>query len=101
MQRAFLARALAQEAHLILLDEALSGVDQPRAEALLDLFGDLARSGTSFLVATHDLSLARRRFNRCLAINHRLVADGSPDKALDPENIEATFGAPTTSNRAA
>jgi len=101
MQRAFLARALAQEAHLILLDEALSGIDQPRAEALLDLFGDLARSGTSFLVATHDLSLARRRFNRCLAINHRLVADGSPEQALDPENIEATFGAPTTSTRAA
>jgi len=101
MQRAFLARALAQEAHLILLDEALSGVDQPRTEALLDLFGDLAHSGTSLLVATHDLSLARRRFSRCLAINRHLVADGPPEQALGPATIEATFGNPTTSNHAA
>jgi len=101
MQRAFLARALAQEAELILLDEALSGVDQPRTEALLDLFADLTRSGASLLVATHDLSLARRRFGRCLAINHRLVADGPPERVLDPDTIEATFGHPRTSSHAA
>jgi ABC-type Mn2+/Zn2+ transport system ATPase subunit len=101
MQRALLARALAQEAHLILLDEALSGIDQPRTEALLDLFADLAASGTSLLIATHDLSLARRRFSRCLAINHRLIADGAPDHVLDPPTVEATFGPPTTSSSAA
>jgi manganese/iron transport system ATP-binding protein len=101
MQRAFLARALAQEAHLILLDEALSGVDQPRTEALLDLFADLVASGTSLLVATHDLSLARRRFSRCLAVNHRLVADGPPGLALDPDHIEATFGSAPRSSSAA
>jgi ABC-type Mn2+/Zn2+ transport system ATPase subunit len=101
MQRAFLARALAQEAHLILLDEALSGIDQPRTEALLDLFADLAGSGTSLLIATHDLSLARRRFSRCLAINHRLIADGAPSRALDDEHLEATFGTPMTSSNAA
>ena len=93
-QRAFLARALAQEAHLILLDEALSGVDQPRTEGLLDLFTELARSGTSLLIATHDLSLARRRFGRCLAINRSLIGDGAPHTALDTDRIEATFGTP-------
>jgi ABC-type Mn2+/Zn2+ transport system ATPase subunit len=93
-QRAFLARALAQEAHLILLDEALSGVDQPRTEALLDLFADLTASDVSLLVATHDLSLARRRFGRCLAINVELIADGPSGIALGPEAIEATFGTP-------
>jgi ABC-type Mn2+/Zn2+ transport system ATPase subunit len=97
-QRAFLARALAQEAHLILLDEALSGVDQPRTEALLDLFADLAQSGTSLLIATHDLSLARRRFPRCLAINGGLVADGHPRSALDDSRVEATFGSPLSSS---
>ena len=101
VQRAFLARALAQEAHLILLDEALSGIDQPRTEALLDLFADLAGSGTSLLIATHDLSLARRRFNRCLAINHQLVADGAPEHTLDARTIESTFGTPTASSSAA
>lgn len=98
-QRAFLARALAQEAHLILLDEALSGVDQPRTEGLLDLFADLAGSGTSLLIATHDLSLARRRFTRCLAINRGLIGDGPPETALDAARIEATFGSPVGSVR--
>lgn len=101
LQRAFIARALAQEAHLVLLDEALSGIDQPRTEALLDLFADLAGSGTSLLIATHDLSLARRRFGRCLAINHRLVADGAPDHVLDAATIEAAFGTATTVSDAA
>lgn len=98
-QRAFLARALAQEAHLILLDEALSGVDQPRTEGLLDLFADLADSGTSLLIATHDLSLARRRFTRCLAINRGLIGDGTPETALDAAKIETTFGTPVGSLR--
>lgn len=101
LQRAFLARALAQEAHLILLDEALSGVDEPHTEALLDLFADLAASGTSLLVATHDLSLVRRRFSRCLAVNRRLVGDGPPGQALGPDRIEATFGMPPRSSSAA
>ena len=90
-QRVFLARALAQEAHLILLDEALSGVDQPRTEAMLDLFEDLTSSGTALMVATHDLSLARRRFSRCLAVHRFLVADGPPETALNPAGVEATF----------
>lgn len=91
-QRALLARALAQEAELVLLDEALSGVDQPRTESLLDLFGRLRDGGTTLLVATHDLALARRRFDRCLAVNGRLVADGPPAAVLGGAVLEATFG---------
>ncbi|MGF1667498.1 MAG: metal ABC transporter ATP-binding protein [Acidimicrobiia bacterium] len=91
-QRAFLARALAQEAHLVMLDEALSGVDQPSTESLLDLFGELARLGTALLVATHDLGLARRRFDRCLALNGTLVADGVPEHVLDDRRVERIFG---------
>lgn len=91
-QRAFLARALAQEAHVLLLDECLSGVDQPRTEQLLDLFTSLRDAGTTLLVATHDLALARRRFDRCLAINGRLVADGFPSAVLDGRVLEELFG---------
>ena len=92
LQRAFVARALAQEAHLVLLDEALSGVDMPTTESLLELFADLCARGTSLLVATHDLALARRRFARCLAVNGRVVADGPPSIALGEANVDATFG---------
>jgi ABC-type Mn2+/Zn2+ transport system ATPase subunit len=94
IQRVFLARALAQEAGVVLLDESLSGVDQPRAEELMDLFAALCRQrGTALLVATHDLALTRRRFGRCLAINRRLVVDGSPTAVLDPAAIESVFAA--------
>ena len=92
VQRALIARALAQEASLLMLDEAFSGVDTARTESLFDLFDDLRRSGTSILVATHDLDLVRRRFDRCLLLNRRLVDDGSPPQVLDTENILRTFG---------
>jgi ABC-type Mn2+/Zn2+ transport system ATPase subunit len=92
LQRAFLARALAQEADILLLDEALSGVDQPSVEALVTLFGKLANAGTSVLVATHDLSLVRRRFARCLPINRRLLADGPPSTVLDTALLDSLFG---------
>lgn len=91
-QRAFLARALAQEAGVVLLDEALSGVDSGATELLLDVFAALQGSGTTLLVATHDLALARRRFGRCLALNGRLVGDGVPITVLDAATLDATFG---------
>ena len=90
-QRILLARALAQEADVLLLDESLSGVDQPTASALVDVLAGLATSGTSVFVATHDLDLARHQFPRCLAINRTLVADGVPADVLDAAVIEATF----------
>ncbi|MGE0879312.1 MAG: metal ABC transporter ATP-binding protein [Acidimicrobiia bacterium] len=92
-QRALLARAIAQEPRLLLLDEALSGVDAPRTEAMFDLFDRLAATGTALLVSTHDLHLARRRFHRCLAVNRTLIADGDPSEVLDATGIVATFGA--------
>ena len=95
LQRAFLARALAQEASVVLLDEALSGVDPPTTEDLLDLFRALATEGTTLLVATHDLALARRRFDRCLAVNGTLRADGAPDDVLSLAVLDTVFGSAT------
>jgi ABC-type Mn2+/Zn2+ transport system ATPase subunit len=92
LQRTYLARALAQQADILLLDEALSGVDRPGTQDLLALFDRLAADGATILVATHDLALARRRFARCLALNRRLVADGPPLSALDGGRLEAVFG---------
>src|SRR5258706_541757 len=76
LQRAYLARALAQEASIVLLDEALSGVDQPTTAELFGVFDELAAQGTTLLVATHDLALARRRFARCIAVNGTIRGDG-------------------------
>ncbi|CAN5638878.1 metal ABC transporter ATP-binding protein [soil metagenome] len=92
LQRAYLARALAQEASVVLLDESLSGVDEPTTAELFDVFGTLAKEGTTLLVATHDLALARRRFQRCLAVNGTLRGDGTPEQVLSAEILDTTFG---------
>jgi ABC-type Mn2+/Zn2+ transport system ATPase subunit len=91
VQRVLLARALAQEADVLLLDEALSGVDTRHTEELVALFTELCANGTSILVSTHDLGLVRARFSRCLAINGRIMGDGSPDAELTGTKLEALF----------
>jgi manganese/iron transport system ATP-binding protein len=92
MQRAYVARALAQHASVLLLDESLSGVDEPGTLELFEVFQRLVDEGATLLVATHDLALARRRFSRCLAVNHRLLGDGSPDVVLTSHALESVFG---------
>lgn len=92
LQRAFVARALASEARILLLDEAFAGVDGPNTAELMALFARLAAAGRTVLVATHDLALTRRHFSRCLAVNGTLVADGPPTDVLTLDSLEATFG---------
>lgn len=92
LQRALVARALAQEANVLLLDESLSGVDHANTMGLIELFTTLAAGGRTILVATHDLALTRHAFARCLAVNGRIVADGEPSMVLDTASLEATFG---------
>ena len=91
-QRAFLARALAQDADIILLDEALSGVDVPTTLELFDLFHKLAARDVTIMISTHDLGLARHRFHRCIAINRTICGDGLPETVLDPATLDAVFG---------
>jgi manganese/iron transport system ATP-binding protein len=93
VQRVFVARALAQQAMVVLLDEAMAGVDRPTTEALLDLLHEVTAGGASVIVATHDLGLARRNFDRCVAVNGTLIADGAPNDVLTGDVLEATFGA--------
>ena len=92
LQRAYLARALAQQASVVLLDESLSGVDEPTTAELFEVFATLAAEGTTLLVATHDLALARRRFKRLLAVNGTLRGDGTPEQVLSAEILDTTFG---------
>jgi ABC-type Mn2+/Zn2+ transport system ATPase subunit len=92
LQRAYLARALTQQASVVLLDEALSGVDQPTTAELFGVFDSLVAEGTTILVATHDLALARRRFARCIAVNGTIRGDGPAADVLAPDVLDATFG---------
>jgi ABC-type Mn2+/Zn2+ transport system ATPase subunit len=90
-QRALLARALVQEAAVLLLDEPLSGVD-PASAALIDrLFADLREEGRTLLVSSHDVESARG-FDLVLCLHGRQVAFGPPAAVLDRATLEATYG---------
>ncbi|MFL5852668.1 MAG: metal ABC transporter ATP-binding protein [Solirubrobacteraceae bacterium] len=91
-QRVLVARALVQDAPILLLDEPFSGVDRPSTELLEDLLRDLAEEGRGVLIATHDLEQARA-WDRVLCLNRRLVAFGPPAEALTPEVLAETYGA--------
>jgi manganese/iron transport system ATP-binding protein len=91
-QRMFIARALAQEAELMLMDEPLTGLDTPSQEGLLNLLDTLREQKVTVMVATHDLEQAARHFDRMLLLNHQIVALGSPDKVLQTDNLLRAYG---------
>jgi len=89
-QRALLARALVQDARVLLLDEPLAGVDPASAERIESLFDELQAEGRALLVSTHDVQSARR-FDAVLCLNRRQVAFGPPGQTLRREVLEATY----------
>ncbi len=91
-QRVFLARALAQEPHILLLDEPFTGVDIATREATLDLLSGLRADSVTVLVSTHDLDLASERFDEVVLLNRRLISAGSPEKVFTQDNLHAAFG---------
>ena len=90
-QRVLIARALVQDAGLLLLDEPFTGLDAPSAERLEGLLLRLAGEGRGVLVATHDVEQARR-WDRVLCLNRRQVAFGTPGEVLTREVLERTYG---------
>jgi len=92
LQRVFLARALAQQPHILLMDEPFTGVDVTTQEVTLDLLSELRRENVTVLVSTHDLTMASERFEKVVLLNRRLIAYGSPAEALSPPALQAAFG---------
>ena len=90
-QRIFLARALAQEAEVLLLDEPVSGVDAPSQHEIFDLLRGLQEAGKTVIVTTHDLSCVAERFDLALLLNRRLVAFGRPKEVFTPELLNETY----------
>jgi ABC-type Mn2+/Zn2+ transport system ATPase subunit len=90
-QRALLARALVQDARVLLLDEPLSGVDPASAQLIEALFGELRAEGRTLLVSSHDVERARA-FDLVICLNGRQVGFGPPATTLDRETLEETYG---------
>ena len=91
-QRVFLARALAQEAELLLLDEPLTGLDLPSQEAILEILRQLRRLGITIMVATHDLNQAAAYFSKVMLLNRRLIAFGPPAEVLTTARLSQAYG---------
>ncbi len=91
-QRVFLARALAQEAELLLLDEPFTGLDAPSQQAILDILQLVRQRGVTALVSTHDLDLAAQHFDKMMLLNRRVIAYGPPQQVFTPEKLIEAYG---------
>jgi ABC-type Mn2+/Zn2+ transport system ATPase subunit len=91
-QRMFIARALAQEADLCLLDEPLAALDVMSAQEVLETLYALSEQGVTVLAATHALDHAASQFDKVLLLNKRLVAYGRPGAVFRVENLQAAYG---------
>ena len=91
--RVLVARALAQEAPLLIADEPTAGLDPAHALTLFSCFRQLATEGRTVVVALHDLSLAARFADHVILLaNGRIAASGPPGEVLAPRNLEPAFG---------
>jgi ABC-type Mn2+/Zn2+ transport system ATPase subunit len=91
-RRVFLARAIAAEPELYLLDEPVTGVDATTQEELMDVLEAEARAGKTVIATTHDLICAAQRFHEAAFLNGRLVAQGPAELVLDQKLLSETYG---------
>ncbi len=92
-QRMFLARALLRRPELLLLDEPTSGVDVKTRHEVLHLLGELNDEGLSIVLTTHDLNGIAAHLPHLVALRTRVIAEGAPAQVIQPDVLEATFGA--------
>lgn len=91
-RRAFVARGLAQEASVLLLDEPFAGVDRRTEATLTTLLRDLAADGRTVLVSTHDLQRLDELCDDAVLLHHHVILHAAPTEVLRPENLARAFG---------
>lgn len=93
-KRVFLARALAQDGRLILLDEPFTGVDAGTEDRIIDLLGELRDEGRVILVSTHDLARVPEFCDRVVVVRGTVLASGPTEETFTPETLALAFGEP-------
>jgi ABC-type Mn2+/Zn2+ transport system ATPase subunit len=91
-RRVFIARALAQETDVLLLDEPFSGVDVAAEQEVMDVLGRLHAEGITIITSTHDLSTAQKQFDRLLLLRQTVIAYGPAEEVLIAENLREAYG---------
>jgi manganese/zinc/iron transport system ATP- binding protein len=95
-QRVFIARALAQESEIFLMDEPFAGVDIATEEIILNLMLEMKNEGKTLVLVHHDLHTANRYFDWLVLLNTRLIASGPAEKMLTSELLSQTYGGTLT-----
>lgn len=90
-QRAFLARSLAQKAHVLLLDEPFTGLDRTTSSTLSQLLDQLAQEGRLVIASHHDMATVKTLFNQVLLVNTHSLGFGSTEEFITNEHLSATF----------
>ena len=90
-QRVFIARALAQEAELMLMDEPLTGLDVQSQEGIFAILAQLRQRNVTIMVATHDLNLAAERFDRLMLLNQTIIGFGAAKAVLTAEYLSQAY----------
>jgi manganese/zinc/iron transport system ATP- binding protein len=91
-QRVFLARALAQDARIYMMDEPFAGVDAATEKAIIDILIALRSQGKTILVVHHDLQTVTEYFDWVIMLNMRVVAAGPTNEVFTNENLQKTYG---------
>lgn len=95
-QRVFLARALAQQADLYLMDEPFAGVDAATEKTIITILREMASKGRTIIVVHHDLQSVTQYFDWVILLNLRLVASGPTEKVFNTETLQETYGGKLT-----
>jgi manganese/zinc/iron transport system ATP- binding protein len=95
-QRVFIARSLAQQADLYLMDEPFVGVDAATEESILRLLSDMRENGKTVIIVHHDLQTAYEYFDHIVLLNTRLVACGPKEKVFTKELLQEAYGGKLT-----
>lgn len=91
-KRVFIARSIAQDARLLLLDEPFAGVDRTSERTMVSLLKTLRDEGRSVLVSTHDLAGAPALSDEAILLHGSVLAHGHPSEVLTPDNLARAFG---------
>ncbi|WP_439029591.1 metal ABC transporter ATP-binding protein [Gordonia terrae] len=91
-KRAFVARGIAQEASILLLDEPFAGVDKRSEATITTLLRELADAGTTILVSTHDLQVLPELADEAILLMRRVIAQGRPAEVITTDNLVRAFG---------
>lgn len=94
-KRAFLARALAQKADVLLLDEPFAGIDKNSESTIVDLLLNMRALGHTLLISTHDLSQVPTLCEEAVLLQRRIIARGTPEHILRPEVLMQAFATHT------